>query len=82
MHWMHCNITDFSADALQQAYAGLSPSRKEHIDRFYRQEDKKRSLAAELLVQKLLQEHYGIREAVLHRQSNGLSRSADTLQKF
>lgn len=71
MHWMHCNITDFSSDALQQAYACLSPERKEHIDRFRRQEDKNRSLAAELLAQKLLREHYGIRDAVLHRHSNG-----------
>lgn len=71
MHWSCCNTADFTQDALQQAYAQLSDSRKEHIDRLRQPEDKARSLAAELLVQKLLREKYAITDAVLHRKTNG-----------
>lgn len=71
MHWLWCNTADFSENDLQQAYACLSPSRKEHIDRLRQTEDKRRSLAGELLVYKLLREHYGITGAVLQRKPNG-----------
>lgn len=71
MHWTYCNIADFSPEELQQAYASLSPSRKEHIDRLRRQDDKNRSLAGELLAQKLLKEQYAISAAVIHRHNSG-----------
>ena len=71
MHWTCCNISDFSAERLQQVYACLSPSRKEYIDRLHRPEDKNRSLAAEALVYQLLHRHYGITDALLHREDNG-----------
>lgn len=70
MHWSYCNIKDFSRDALEQAYIQLSDSRKEHIDRLRRSEDKIRSLAAELLLQKLL-ERFGVTGAILHRDPTG-----------
>ena len=71
MHWSYCDISTVSADALQSAYENLSPSRKEHIDRLGRKEDKTRSLAGEILAQALLKEHYGIRTAKLHRHTSG-----------
>ena len=71
MHWSYCDITTVSDDALQSAYKNLSPSRKEHIDRLRRKEDKTRSLAGEILAQALLKEHYGIRTAKLHRHTSG-----------
>lgn len=71
MHWIYCDIRNVDPAILQQVYARLSPSRKEHIDRLRKQEDRARSLAAELLLQQLLGEHYGIHDAVLHRKSNG-----------
>ena len=71
MHWTCCHTADFSAQALQEVYSRLSPTRKVHIDRFHRHEDKLRSLAAEALLQRLLQERCGITDAVLHRKSNG-----------
>ena len=71
MHWSCCDTADLSREDLQQAYLQLSPSRKEHIDRLRQPEDKVRSLAGELLVHRLLQEHYGITDAVLHRKENG-----------
>ena len=71
MHWICRNIADFSPEELQQAYASLSPSRKEHIARLRRSDDQKRSLVAQILVQQLLQAHYGLTEATLHRQDNG-----------
>ena len=71
MHWSCCDIASFSADELQRAYEKLSPSRKEHIDRLHRQKNKDCSLAAEVLVQRLLEEHYGVTGAELHRKENG-----------
>lgn len=71
MHWICCDVAAFSEEDLHRTYAGLSPSRKEHIDRIQPTEDKKRSLAGECLVQKLLQTHYGITNATLHRSENG-----------
>ena len=71
MHWAYCKTTDFSKTQLQQLYLRLSPSRKARIDRLRRKEDKLRSLAAELLVYRLLETHYGISSAQLHCKDNG-----------
>ena len=71
MHWICRNTADFTEEALQQAYACLSPTRKEHIDRLRKEEDRRRSLVAQLLVQQLLREHYDLSQAQLHRQENG-----------
>ena len=71
MHWSYCDTAAFSSEELHSAYLHLSPSRKAHIDRLRQQEDKLRSLTAELLVQKLLKEHCGVTDAVLHRNPNG-----------
>lgn len=70
MHWSCRSIASFTAEELQNAYSQLSSSRKAHIDRLRPQEDKRRSLAAEILVQELLQS-LGITNAVLHRHLNG-----------
>lgn len=71
MHWTCCDTAEISREALEQAYSILSASRKAHIDRLQKQEDKLRSLAGEVLAQKLLREKYHITDAVIHRQSNG-----------
>jgi len=71
MHWTYCHTEDFSDTQLQQAYTRLSDSRKEHIDRLQQPEDKRRSLAAQLLTEQLLEEQYGIHDAILHRRPNG-----------
>lgn len=71
MHWCVRDLSSVSHQELEEAYASLSPSRKEHIDRLRKNEDKHRSLAAQLLVQQLLRDHYGIHTAQLHRKSNG-----------
>ena len=71
MHWTCCHVAEFSGDDLQKVYRQLSPSRKVHIDRFHRQEDKNRSLVGERLVQQLLQTYYGITGATLHRGETG-----------
>ncbi|MBR4109539.1 MAG: 4'-phosphopantetheinyl transferase superfamily protein [Oscillospiraceae bacterium] len=56
---------------MKQAYERLSPSRKEHIDRLKKPEDKRRSLTGELLVQKLVAEQFSVSGAILHRSANG-----------
>ena len=71
MHWTYCDTAAFSAGELQKAYAELSASRKEYIDRLRQEKDKIRSLTGELLLQRLLTEHYGVERAQLHRRENG-----------
>lgn len=71
MHWAYSKTENFSKTELQQLYLRLSPSRKARIDRLRREKDKLRSLAAELLVYRLLETHYGISSAQLHCKDNG-----------
>jgi 4'-phosphopantetheinyl transferase len=71
MHWAVRTISAFSPQLLEKTYGNLTPSRKEHIDRLQKQEDRIRSLAAEALALQLLQERYGLTSAQLHRKENG-----------
>ncbi len=71
MHWACCKTTDFSEEDIYCAYRQLSPSRKARIDRLRHREDKKRSLAAELLVYQLLKKYWNITSAKLHSKENG-----------
>ena len=71
MHWSFRDIRQINNSQLQEIYDRLSPSRKEHIDRLKKPEDRIRSLAAEWLLLQMLQEQYGITNAVLHRHPGG-----------
>jgi 4'-phosphopantetheinyl transferase len=71
MYWTCRNINTIPREALEKVYEHLSPSRKEHIDRLRLEPDKRRSLAAQWLLQQLLEETCGIADATLHRGSNG-----------
>ncbi len=71
MHWAVRALSAFSQQTLEETYGNLTPSRKEHIDRLQQQEDRLRSLAAEALALQLLQEHYGLTAAQLHRKASG-----------
>lgn len=70
MRWRCCQVSDFSPEAYAEAYARLSPSRKAHIDRLRREEDRQRSLAGELLIRSMLLE-MGITDSTLHRADSG-----------
>ena len=54
MDWMFCKIGDLTQEAYHAIYRSLSPSRKAHIDRKRKEDDKKRSLLAAELVARLL----------------------------
>ena len=56
MEWSYCDIRDLSQKEYDSIYQSLTPSRKEHIDRFLREDDRKRSLAGEYIIQKLLEQ--------------------------
>lgn len=71
MYWICCDTAAFSAQELQKAYENLSPSRKEYIDRLQQEKSRVRSLAGEILALRILEEHYGITGAKLHRKENG-----------
>lgn len=69
MYWTYCDTADISETMLRQAYDQMTPSRRAHIDRFRRDEDRIRSLTGEILAKRLLQEHYG--QKVIDRKPNG-----------
>ena len=71
MNWLACKTTDFSQTDYDRAYRQLTPARKAHIDRFRLSSDKTRSLAGELLAEKLLAETYGLTDVQLDRAENG-----------
>ncbi|MBQ8796874.1 MAG: 4'-phosphopantetheinyl transferase superfamily protein [Oscillospiraceae bacterium] len=70
MNWSYCNTGDFTHEDYAAAYAGLSPSRRAHIDGMKSEKARLRSLAGELLAQRLLT-GLGIVNAQLHRKENG-----------
>lgn len=71
MEWSYCDIRDLSQKEYDSIYQSLTPSRKEHIDRFLREDDRKRSLAGEYIIQKLLSDKFGITDASIERLPNG-----------
>ncbi|MBO5867659.1 MAG: 4'-phosphopantetheinyl transferase superfamily protein [Oscillospiraceae bacterium] len=70
MRWTCGDIREYTPEELETAYLQLSSSRKEHLDRIRREEDKNRSLVATILVSRLLKE-FGYPEATLQRAENG-----------
>lgn len=70
MNWAYCNTGEFTHADYDAAYAGLSPSRRAHIDGLKSEKARRCSLAGELLVQRLLS-GLGVNNAQLHRKDNG-----------
>lgn len=56
MKWLFCKTTDITTEEYNVIYKGLSSSRKSHIDRMKKFEDKQRSLAVTKLLIRLLAE--------------------------
>lgn len=57
MKWLFTKTTDISQEEYNAAYNRLSPSRKAHVDKMKKTQDKIRSLAASILIEKLLKEN-------------------------
>lgn len=71
MHWKFQWVSQMTEPQLRWAFDRLSPSRREHILRFRRPEDQKRSLTGEWLLRQLLGEVWGMEDPVILRQENG-----------
>lgn len=71
MHWLCCPAGDFTPDEYETAYRRLTPSRKARLDRLKQEKDRLRSLAAELLLHRLLEQAYGITDAQVESAENG-----------
>ncbi len=65
MKWSYGYISQYDEKKFNKAYAELSPSRKARVDRYKREEDKKRSLLGEMLIKELLSDEYNIESQVL-----------------
>lgn len=70
MHWLCCNINSFTRESLDLAFLNLTQTRAEHIGKMHHQQDRDRSLAAQLLLQTLLQQQ-GMPAMALHRKPDG-----------
>lgn len=71
MNWEYCNIKDFSDEEYEISYKNLSPTRKKRIDRLKLADDKKRSVAADILVKKILVNEYNKNDVLLENYENG-----------
>lgn len=71
MEWRFCNINDLSEEEYTAAYNSLSPSKKEHIDRQKATADKKRSLAAEILIKNYLCNDLNMENPIIKRAESG-----------
>lgn len=70
MQWLCSRLGDFSQAQYDAAYADLSKGRKMRIDSYRRQEDKRRSLAGEILAKKLAGQ-FGIAAPVVENLASG-----------
>ena len=71
MNWRYKLLSDFTDEQFSNAYNSLSVSKKKRVDKLKKQDDKKRSLAAEILLKQLLKEEYGINNPVVCHYDNG-----------
>ena len=71
MVWQSQWVSQMTDARLEKTYAMLSPSRKEHIDRFRKPADRARSLTGEWLLRQMLAQHYRMLNPVILRQDNG-----------
>ena len=71
MNWNYCFLNQITKEQYNNIYNSLSPSRLEHISRFKKEEDRKRSLAGEFLIKKILTEDFGIKNPLISRNEKG-----------
>ena len=71
MYWQFQEVSRLTREQLAQAYDRMAPSRRDHIQRFRREEDRDRSLAGEWLLRQLLQTHWNLSSPQILRQENG-----------
>lgn len=62
MEWSKININDLTDDLYSAYYSLLCPARREKVDNFKNTDDKKRTVAGELLARRLISKQYGIDE--------------------
>ena len=62
MEWSKININDLTDDLYSAYYSLLCPARREKVDNFKNTDDKKRTVAGELLARRLIAKQYGIDE--------------------
>ena len=70
MNWLFGKITDITDEQYNDVYCALTPSRRAHIDRMKKKDDRKRSLMATFLLNKLLLQA-GKAQAAIETHENG-----------
>ncbi len=60
MEWFSYNINDLTPQTCDKWYNLMTEEKKSHIDQMYHQNDKKRSVAGEMLAKKTIAEHLTI----------------------
>ncbi len=64
MNWQICNINDFKTEDFENAFAMASASRKERFLSYKREEDRKRSLAGEVLIKRILADNFNVNAVI------------------
>ncbi len=70
MYWKIININVISDSAYNRAFNVMSPSRRAHVERMKLADDRRRSIAGEIIACELLNERFGISQQIL-RDDNG-----------
>ncbi len=70
LNWRFLRLSELSNDDYRNIFGSLSDSRKAHIDRLQKEDDRRRSLAGELLARQLAAEA-GVPDARLERLPSG-----------
>ena len=78
MNWKYCFLNQITEEKYNNIYNSLSPSRLAHLSRFKKEEDRKRSLAGEYLIKKILTEDFGIENPVISRNEKGQPTAENT----
>lgn len=78
MNWNYCFLDQITEEQYNNIYNSLSPSRLAHISRFKKEEDRKRSLAGEFLIKKILTEDFAIENPIISRNEKGQPIIEDT----
>lgn len=71
MYWQCQRVSQMTQQQLDNTLSQLSPSRKEHILRFRREEDRARSLTGEWLLRELLNQHWQLTQPQILREESG-----------
>lgn len=71
MKWLYCNVNEIAEPERARAYALMHPSKRARVDRLKKADARVRSVCAHALAMRLLEQEFGIKDAVIGACENG-----------